>query len=149
MSALAESRAREAPCRALANTESCMNYAKKVEFSERLSAQAEATKALLAKMKTKPTVVAESLVDRQARREAELEAVRAQRAAERETARLAREAREAEERRLKEEAEALAAAARKAERKEWKQSVKAEKMDAKARRAARYADLAKFGSMEF
>lgn len=119
-----------------------MNILKKTSFEERLKAQQEAKQALLAKMARKPTVTAPQPVDRAAQRAAELERVRTERAAEREAARQAREIREAEERRLRQEAEEAAAAARRAERKEWKANLKQEKMDAKARRAARFAEYA-------
>ena len=52
-------------------------------FNDRLTAAAEAKKAMLAKFKPKPTVVDPDFEQRHADREAELEAVRAARAAER------------------------------------------------------------------
>ena len=58
-------------------------------FSDRLAAQAEARKALLAKFKPKPTVTAEVFETREQRKARELEEVRAKRAAEKEAARLA------------------------------------------------------------
>ena len=66
----------------------------KTGHAERLSAQAEAKKALLAKLKPKPTVQAENFEPREQIRQRELEAVRAKRAEEKEQARLAAEARE-------------------------------------------------------
>ena len=51
-------------------------------FSERLSAQAEARKALLAKMKPKPTVRPEDFETTAQKRERELQEVRARRVAE-------------------------------------------------------------------
>ena len=65
-------------------------------FSDRLAAQAEARKALLAKFKPKPTVTAEVLETREQRKARELEEVRAKRAAEKEAARLAKEKAEEE-----------------------------------------------------
>ena len=59
-------------------------------FSDRLAHQAEARKALLAKFKPKPTVVAEVFETRETRKARELEDVRAKRAAEKEAARLAK-----------------------------------------------------------
>ena len=59
-------------------------------FSERLKAQAEAKKALLAKFKPKPTVTASTPIDRTAEKEAAREALRQNRAAEKE-ARLRRQ----------------------------------------------------------
>ena len=59
------------------------------QFTDRLSSQAEAKKALLAKFKPKPTVAAPSLEEVKAAREAEKERVRADRAAAKEAARLA------------------------------------------------------------
>ena len=52
-------------------------------FSDRLTAAAEAKKAQLAKFKPRPAVVDPDFENRHAEREAELEAVRAARAAER------------------------------------------------------------------
>ena len=49
---------------------------KKTDLAERLDRAAEAKKALVAKFRTKPTVVDPNFVDRAARRAAELEAVR-------------------------------------------------------------------------
>lgn len=115
-----------------------MNFAKKIDFSERLSAQAEAKKALLAKLQPKPTVTATELVDRNARREAELQAVREARAAEREAARIAREEREEAERQAIAAAEAAAQDAKRAERKERKQT---QKQDARSRKAQRLAEF--------
>ena len=52
-------------------------------FAERQSASVEAKKALVAKLRVKPTIVDPAFEERRAARQAELEAVRAQRAAER------------------------------------------------------------------
>ncbi len=92
----------------------------KTGFSERLSAQAEAKRALLAKLKPKPTVQAEAFETRAEIRARELEAVRAARAAAREEARLkAQETIEAElalKRELRKERKALTKAEQKAKR---------------------------------
>ena len=97
----------------------------KTGHAERQAAAAEAKKALLAKLKPKPTVQAENFEPREVARQRELEAVRAKRAEEKEAARLAAEAkREAE-------LEAIRGA-----RKERKSLSKAEQ---KAARDAKYA----------
>ena len=57
-------------------------------FSERLSSQAEARKALLEKFKPKPTVQPEVFETRAQRKARELEEVRAKRAADKEAARI-------------------------------------------------------------
>jgi hypothetical protein len=64
-------------------------------FNERLQAQAEARKALLEQFKPKPTVKPEVFETREHRKARELEEVRQQRAAAKETARLKAEAAEA------------------------------------------------------
>jgi hypothetical protein len=97
----------------------------KTGFAERLSAQQEAKKALLAKLKPKPTVVAPVFESRQEARERELASVRQARADAKEAARLEAEAKE----------QALLEAKR-GERKERKALTKAEQ---KARRDAKYA----------
>ena len=105
-------------------------------FSERLSAQAEARKALLAKMKPKPTVRPEVFETTAQKKARELEEVRARRAAEREEAR--RRAEEAEEARREAIAndEQLQLEMKRAERKERKAAAKAE---ARAKREAKAA----------
>ena len=97
----------------------------KTGFAERLTAQQEAKKALLAKMKPKPTVQAEVLESREEIRARELAAVRQARADAKEAARLAAEA--------KAQAELDA---KRGERKERKALTKAEQ---KAKRDAKYA----------
>jgi hypothetical protein len=67
-----------------------MTELKKVGFTDRLTQAAEAKKALLAKMKSKPAVQDPDFDKRQLEREQELEAIRAARAAEREAKRLAK-----------------------------------------------------------
>lgn len=93
--------------------------------AERLAAAAEARKALLAKMKPKPAVTAPVLESRAARREKELEAVRAARA----------QAKAADERRIAAR-EAAALEAKRAERRDRKAAFKAEQ---RAKREARTA----------
>lgn len=107
---------------------------KNTGFADRLATAAEAKKALLEKFKPKPMVIDPNLEDREARRQAELEAVRAKRAEEREAARLARVAAQEEARKAR-----LAAdlAAMEAKRNAIKSRKMMEKQDAQARRAAR------------
>ena len=97
----------------------------KTGFTDRLATAAEAKKALLAKMKTKPTVTDPDFDKREEMRKAELEAVRKARADAKEALRLEALAREEE-----------ALAHIRGERKERKQLSKAEQ---KAKRDARYA----------
>ena len=66
-----------------------MKHVNGTQFSDRLSTQADAKKALLAKFKPKPTVTAPSLEEIKAAREAEKERVRQARADAKEAARLA------------------------------------------------------------
>lgn len=97
------------------------------KFEDRLSAQAEAKKAMLAKLKPKPTVRPEDFVDSKTVREKELEAVRMKRAEEREVARQAAIA-----------AQAAEDAAKKSERKVRKALTKAEQQQKReASRASR------------
>jgi len=104
-------------------------------FSERLSAQAEARKALVAKMKPKPTVRPEVFETSAQKKARELEEVRAKRAAEKEEARLRAEE-EAEARRVAlENDEEAQLQLKRQERKDRKAQAKAEaraKRDAKA-----------------
>lgn len=79
-----------------------MRQPKNNTYADRMTAAAEAKKALQAKFRPKPAAKTTEFVDREARRAAELEAVRAARAAERDAKRKALEdaerlAREAEE----------------------------------------------------
>ena len=97
----------------------------KTGFADRLTAQAESKKALLAKLKPKPAVQAAVFESREAIRERELETVRAARAEAKEQSRLAAEAR------LEAELEA-----KRGERKERKALTKAEQ---KTRRDTKYA----------
>lgn len=80
----------------------------KTGFADRATASLEAKKAMLAKFKPKPTVVApETLAEREAERQAELERVRNERLAAKEAKRMA--AIEAEQARVRAEIEAQAA----------------------------------------
>ena len=103
-------------------------------FNDRLSAAADAKKAMLARFKPKPTVVAENHVDRATRRQQELESVRQLRAEEKERARVERAASEEAQRATALAADQAALEAKRNQRKERKQL---EKMDAQSRRAAR------------
>lgn len=73
-----------------------MSYLKNTTFQDRASASLEAKKALLAKMKVKPTVTAEPGTDRATQKAIELAEIRAKREVER-----------AEKRRVAAEADAL------------------------------------------
>lgn len=97
----------------------------KTGFADRLANQAEAKKALLAKLKPKPAVIDPDFDKRQELRAAELEAVRKARADAKEVLRQEALAREEE-----------ALALKRGERKERKQLTKTEQ---KAKRDARYA----------
>ena len=97
----------------------------KTGFAERLTAQQDAKKALLAKLKPKPTVIAETFESREAIRERELAAVRQARTDAKEAARLDAEVREL-----------AALEAKRGERKERKALTKSEQ---KAKRDAKYA----------
>ena len=109
-------------------------------FNDRLTAQQEAKKALLAKMKPKPMVVDPDFEKRQVERVAEKEAARLARIAEREAARAAKIAAElaAIEATKKKgvDAEQEALFAKRDERKERKAAAKAE---ARAKREAKSA----------
>jgi hypothetical protein len=113
------------------------NYMKQAAnpgFNDRLTAAAEAKKAMLARFKPKPTVVAENLVDRETRRQQELEAVRQARAEDKERQRVERAAAEEAARQARLADEQAMLDAKRSQRKERKQL---EKMDAQSRRAAR------------
>ena len=113
-----------------------MRDLKQTGFSDRISTQQEAKKALLAKFKPKPTVI-----------DPEFDRLAEKRAAEKEALRQQHEAAKAEERRIKQEREEARLAAlrdseeareaeKRAARKERKQLTKEEQ---KAARDARYA----------
>jgi hypothetical protein len=97
----------------------------KTGFAERLTAQQEAKKALVAKLKPKPMVTAPVFESREVIRERELAAVRQARAEAKEAARLEAEAKEL-----------AALEAKRNDRKERKALTKAEQ---KAKRDAKYA----------
>ncbi|MFI4936143.1 MAG: DUF6481 family protein [Caulobacterales bacterium] len=80
-----------------------MRNPKNTTFTDRLAASAESKKALVAKLRPKPTIVDPEFEARRAAREAELEAVRATRAAERAAKREASAKRDAERRALEAE----------------------------------------------
>lgn len=117
-----------------------MNYSKNVDFSARLTAQAEAKKALLESFKPKPAVTETNFVSREERKAAEREAVRAARQAEKEAS-VEHRAKKAEQARLA--AVAAEQAALEAKRNERKDRKSLEKMDAQARRAARLSAYAR------
>jgi hypothetical protein len=73
-----------------------MKPSKLPSYAERQAAAAEAKKALLAKLKPKPTVVDPNFEERRLQRELELEELRANRAAERQARREAAARKEAE-----------------------------------------------------
>jgi hypothetical protein len=108
-----------------------MTELKKTGFADRLSQAADAKKALLAKMKTKPAATDPNFDKRHEEREKELEAIRAARAAEREAKRLAKI--EAEQAKALTAAEAEQAALE-AKRKERKERKAAEKEAARLRK---------------
>jgi hypothetical protein len=105
-------------------------------FSERLSAAAEAKKAQLARFKPKAAAPAADFVSRDARLEAERQAVREARQAEKEVAKAARAEKQEAERQRVVAAEEAALEAKRAERRERKATMK---NDAQTRRAARLA----------
>ena len=109
---------------------------KGTSLSDRLKAQAEAKKAILAKFKPKPTVTDPLFEQREALRLAELERVREERAKAKAAAKQA--AADAEEARRAADAsvEAAVLEAKRSERKERKALTKAEQ---KAKRDQRYA----------
>jgi hypothetical protein len=103
-------------------------------FTERLSTQAEARKALLAKMKPRPTVRPEVFETSAQKKARELEEVRARRVAEREEARRRAEEAEAARRAAIENDEQLQLEMKRQERKDRKAAAKAE---ARAKREAK------------
>ncbi len=113
-----------------------MQQPKNTTFGDRATASADAKKAMLAKFQAKPAIQATEIVDRAARRQAELDAVREQRNAEKEAARVEREAADAEAKRVRVEAELADLENRRGARKERKTL---ERSEAQSRRAARLA----------
>jgi hypothetical protein len=114
-----------------------MQEPKRANFTDRLSAQAEAKKAMLAKFKPKPMVAAADFQTREERRQAELAAVRAAREAEKQSAREAQLAAQQAQHQTAAELEQLDLDAKRSERKERKAQLKAE---AKAKREAKSAE---------
>ena len=113
-----------------------MNASLNTGFADRLKTASEAKKALLAKFQPKPTVTDPNFTERAAKKAAELDMVREERAKAKAAAKQAvLEAQEAA--RLEQEAlEAADLDAKRGQRKERKALTKAE---AKAKRDARYA----------
>ncbi|MBO9706888.1 MAG: hypothetical protein J7521_01640 [Caulobacter sp.] len=125
-----------------------MSHLKNTGFADRLSAAAEAKKAMLAKMKPKPTVQDPNFENRHAEREAELEAVRAARAAEKEAAReaarlaeLEEQAAKREERKARKAAEAADSKVRKELKAAQREELRSLGRSSKAARAHAWADL--------
>ncbi|MDO9338249.1 MAG: DUF6481 family protein [Caulobacter sp.] len=98
----------------------------KTGFNDRIAAAAEAKKAMLARMKPKPTVTDPNFVDRATRKALEVEAIRAQRAAEKEAAKAVAEARRLAEIEARAEAAETELEAKRRERKERKAAAKEE-----------------------
>ena len=105
-------------------------------FSDRLTAQAEARKALLEKFKPKPTVRPEVLETREQRKARELAEVRARREADKEAQRQHAAAAVEARQKAEDEDEQFQLERKRAERKERKAAAKA---DARARREAKSA----------
>ena len=98
----------------------------KTGFNDRIAAAAEAKKAMLARMKPKPTVTDPNFVDRETRKAQELEAIRAQRQAEKDAAKAAQEAKRLAEIEARAEAAETELEAKRRERKERKAAAKEE-----------------------
>jgi hypothetical protein len=113
-----------------------MKQTERTTHTERLKNAAEARKALLAKLQPKPTVTAPEMQDRSALKAIELAQVRADRA---EAKRLRREAIAEAEAAARASEEEIAAAALDAKRGERKERKALTKVEAKAKRDARYA----------
>ncbi|HJV41849.1 DUF6481 family protein [Caulobacter sp.] len=111
-----------------------MSHLKNTGFADRISAQQEAKKAMLAKFKAKPTVQDPDFDKREELRAAELEAVRAARAEAKEKARLEALARQEE-----------LMAAKRAERKERKALEAAEQRVRKEEKAKERDELRALG----
>jgi hypothetical protein len=111
-----------------------MSHLKNTGFADRISAQQEAKKAMLAKFKAKPTVQDPDFDKREEQRAAELEAVRAARAEAKEKARLEALARQEE-----------LMAAKRAERKERKALEAAEMRVRKEEKAKERDELRALG----
>jgi hypothetical protein len=114
-------------------------------LTDRQAAAAAAKKAMLEKFKPKPTVTASAPVDREARKAAERDVIRAQRAAEKEAARLAALQRAETDRQARLAADLAAMEAKRQERKDRKALTKAEQRERKEERMAYYANLRRTG----
>jgi hypothetical protein len=104
-----------------------------------MTAAAEAKKAMLARFQPKPTVIDPNFVDREARKAAELEAIRAARQAEKEASQAARAAKAEADRQAALLDNLAILEAKKAERKERKQNMKQDAQQRRAERLALYA----------
>lgn len=114
-------------------------------LTDRQAAAAAAKKAMLEKFKPKPTVADPNFVDRETRKAAELEALRAQRVVEKEAARRAAAERAEAARKAQLAADLAAAEAKRLERKERKALTKTEQRERKEERMAYYANLRRTG----
>jgi len=127
-----------------------MSHLKNTGFADRISAQQEAKKAMLAKFKAKPAVQDPDFDKREEQRAAELEAVRAARAEAKEKARLEALARQEElmaakraERKERKAAEAAEMRVRKEEKAQARDELRAlgKTSNSKADRAHQWASL--------
>ncbi len=125
-----------------------MSYLKNTGFADRITAQQEAKKAMLAKFKPKATVQDPDFDKRDEQRAAELEAVRVARAEAKEIARLEALARQEEiaavkraERKERKAVEAAEQRVRKEEKAAAREELKALGRNSKASRAHQWAHL--------
>ena len=125
-----------APAPRRPDLEGSMKELKNTSFAERMATSQAAKKALLEKFKPKAAVTDPDFARRAELKAAELEAIRAKRAAEKEAARQAKADAAEAKRLVGEQEEAAVLDAKRGERKERKQLSKAE---AKAKRDAKYA----------
>ena len=116
-----------------------MKHDKQTKFEDRLDTANEAKKAMLARFKPKPTVTADTTVDRGAEREAELARVRAERIAQKEAAKKAKAEAEAAARRAAQEAQQQMLEMKRGAIKERKAMAKNEARDRKMARLAMYS----------
>jgi len=113
-----------------------MYQLKGTSLTDRLKNQQEAKKALLAKLKTKPTITDPLFEQREALKQAEIERVRAERAAAKAAAREAAEAEEAARQEALANDEAAQLDLKRNERKERKALVKAQARAKREQKAA-------------
>lgn len=113
--------------------------------SDRQAAANAAKKAMLEKFKPKPTVAATDLVDRETRKAAEREAIRQQRAIEKEEQRKLSAERAEAARKAQLAAELAELEAKRQERKDRKALSKADQRQRKEERMAYYANLRRTG----